>query len=574
VFSITMPDVLALRHAVGGRHFLQRRPLLLLVPTSLITSLLSREISDGRSLIGWTSANIVAFVACWAWVALADRTVFEDRSLRPVAVTAVVAFGASLGALKGVVTDLAGDVLGLAAAVPGATSWRALGNAVIGAIAVPTVAALQVALDRYRDEHELLVAHQLRTLAIGRPQGLGPQRRAALDAFVEDARRDLASAAPTATEMASTIVRLVDERLRPYTHALWVQRDTAPATIDAATVLRAAVARNPLPPVGIAAPYALIIWPVSVELVGWVSGTLRATIAGASVLLVVQVARSIRPIGGAGWRAVLHLLATVLIASAVQIWQWDHLFGGMPRASTPGLWSSVTILIAAVVVATGAAADALRTRAAVRAEVLRLVGPEALRRIARQGHDRVEAQRVATLLHAELQGHMIAAANRIERLGTDPVAIEEERRALDRLLGTIADLRQDHDARPLVQRIDRLAARWRGFLAIEVDLETDTDVRGGSPMSTQAESVAHQIVQVVSEALVNAVRHGLAQHVAVTVRGGVGHGHVVMVVDDGIGPRDGRPGLGSTYFAAVSAGEWSLDAGSDGGSVLRVRLPG
>jgi anti-sigma regulatory factor (Ser/Thr protein kinase) len=78
-------------------------------------------------------------------------------------------------------------------------------------------------------------------------------------------------------------------------------------------------------------------------------------------------------------------------------------------------------------------------------------------------------------------------------------------------------------------------------------------------------------VQAVSEAVVNAARHGLATSVNadITVSGS---GLEVRVVDDGVGPRDGTPGLGSAYFSANSGGEWSLVAGSDGGSVFTVHL--
>jgi hypothetical protein len=53
-----------------------------------------------------------------------------------------------------------------------------------------------------------------------------------------------------------------------------------------------------------------------------------------------------------------------------------------------------------------------------------------------------------------------------------------------------------------------------------------------------------------------------------------GSGLEVRVVDDGVGPRDGAPGLGSAYFAAASGGEWSLAAGEEGGSVLVLRVMG
>ncbi len=562
-----MADLARLRRDVGGAALLDRRLLLVLVPTSLVTSLLVRAITDLRSLVGWTAANAVAFAACWAWVVLVDRTIFRRRSIRPVPMIMVVAFGASLGALKGAMTDVAGSALGLGPIPIAETLWRSIGTAVLGAVAVPAIAALKVAVERYRTEHALLVAQLLHGIGRDpdRSSGEGAQRALDLQRFAADARRALAASEPDA--LAATLLELVDERLRPYTHELWARSDAPHRELDLRSVLRIALRSNPLPYAPIALPYALSVLPVSIELAGTAQGTVRSVLAGVTLVAVLALARALRP--PSAWRsaAVLHLALTVVVATGVQVLQWDRLFGGMPRPSTPGLWFTVAIWLTVLIVVSGAVTVALRTRAALRDEVLRAVGPEALRAVAMRDHDRLAAQRVATSLHADVQGQLLAAARRIEQHGDDPAAREAELATIDRLLSELPELSTNvaSDAASFDARMRDLEHRWQGFVAVRVAC---------APEVLAVPTALHErAVQVVSEAVVNAARHGLATSVRadITVSGS---GLEVRVVDDGVGPRDGTPGLGSAYFAAASGGEWSLGAGEEGGSVLVLRVTG
>lgn len=551
-----------LRATVGGASFLARGPLLLLVPTSLLTSLLSRDITDLRGLAGWTVANLLAFLACWGWVAFGDRVLFPMRDERPVAVPLVVMFGASLGALKGAATDLAGALLGLGELAGSAAVWRSAGTAVLGAVAVPAVAALAVAVERYRTEHALLVAETLGRMRDTMADG---ERSAGdsvgLSVFIVDARRTLDGV--DASEAAATIVRLVDERLRPLTHELWASGDAPPSELDGGALLSIAVLRNPIPLAGIVVPYTLSVVPLSVQAVGPLVGTLRVAVAGLSLLLVLVVARALRPERRGPIAAVSHLTLSLLVATAVQIAQWDRLLGGMPEPSSAALWVTVGTWLTGLVLVAGAVAGALRDRDRVRGELLRVIGPDALRAVALEDHDRLEARRVATRLHGDLQGRMIATARRIEEHVGDVRAVERELAMLDSLLAGFVDERAVDEQEALVPRLDALARRWRGFLVLSLDLDDAAQALVGE--------ASERVVQIVDEAVVNAMRHGLATHVRVCVTAVPGL-VTVTVTDDGIGPRDGRPGLGSRFFDLASGGDWSLVPGQDGGSVLTVRV--
>ena len=561
-----MAERARIRAVVGGPAFLHRGSLALLVPTSLLTSLLSRGITSSRALVGWIVANVVAFALCWALVELADRTVFRRRTTRPAPVTAVVAFGALLGAVKGAATDLVGAGLALGTPTLSALGWRSLGTAALGAVAVPALAALRVAVERSRTEHAILVAQQLHDLA-ARAGASATEDPTGLRILAEDLRRELTSV--PVSDAPAVIRRLLDERLRPTMEALWAEGERPPSRLDVASLLRLALVRNPLPVLGITLAYTVSITPMSIELTGAVMGSLRSFIAGLTLALTLLIARGLRPSGGAAWAGAVHLLITVVVATAVQMLQWDRLLGGMPRSSSPSLWVTVAVLLGVLVLVGGAVTIALRDRALVRAELLRLLGPEVLREVALRDHDRLLAQRVATRLHADVQGRMLAAARRMEGGAHDPEVVGQELDALDALLRGLPGIADVTPATPLAERLEDLVRRWQGFIAVRFD-PSIADVAAALDGRSEVED---RVVQVMSEAIVNAARHGLAAAATVRIEGGE-DGVVVTVVDDGIGPRDGTPGLGSAYFASASGGDWSLSAAEPGGTVLRVRLTG
>jgi anti-sigma regulatory factor (Ser/Thr protein kinase) len=81
----------------------------------------------------------------------------------------------------------------------------------------------------------------------------------------------------------------------------------------------------------------------------------------------------------------------------------------------------------------------------------------------------------------------------------------------------------------------------------------------------------HDLSQAANEAITNAMRHGFASNVTVSVKAKSGFIELVAI-DDGTGPRSGEVGLGSELFDAVAGTRWSLKAGVGGGSVLTLKV--
>lgn len=191
-------------------------------------------------------------------------------------------------------------------------------------------------------------------------------------------------------------------------------------------------------------------------------------------------------------------------------------------------------------------------------------------RIARDLHDSVIQRLFATGL--SLQGALGMA-------GTDlPTAIERISTAIDDLDATVKQIRTaifgleqtqvaDDGLRARVLAVVRQGAGPLGFeprVLLDGPLDTGVDDRVGT-----------QLLSVLREALSNVARHAKAARVEVEV---IVAGDVVLrVVDDGVGPGEGRVGgkglANMTARAEALGGSLELRPGPMTGTVLEWRVP-
>jgi len=88
-----------------------------------------------------------------------------------------------------------------------------------------------------------------------------------------------------------------------------------------------------------------------------------------------------------------------------------------------------------------------------------------------------------------------------------------------------------------------------------------------------APKTSDDIVAVIDEAVRNACRHGEAEHVEVSVGTGSDDHIEIVVLDDGIGPGDGDPGVGFERYASVATGGFEvIDRTPLPGTCVRVRI--
>ena len=540
---------------------LDPRLLAALVPAALVASVITRAPADVRATLAWVTVNVASLASAGLLLValrlVVPRLLRNDRSLR-IPGAAVVLLGAGLGLAKGVTTTAYGWTAGLVESVFVADEgWRWVSTTLQGAVLLPALALVRTALRRYRAEHaELIHERARRALLAGEVPG-GP-RAARVARFVAEARRRIDVAAdPT---VAVVLEDLVEERLRPLTHELWRSSGTA-TDFTPTSLLRAALRARSYPAVPVAVMLALTAFAARTAYAPLADNVLVSALNLVAVAVLLRAAGPLRAVTGR-WDVARLLLTVGLTTGAVMVPELTLLAGSGAALGRVGATSVTFLWLLVLTVVASAARVAVRTRDAIRAELERLVddaGDDAVAAASQRLHDRALADR----LHSGLQNRLIAAARRIEASGAGPAVVRAEVEAVGRLLDELVTGGEPPVA-PARAQIGDLVARWDGFVAFATDLDATID--------TLSRSAQDRIAQVVTEAVNNAVRHGRAERVEVSVARIDATALRLVVADDGLGPVRRAPGLGTALFAAVSGGAWSLSPGPDGGSLLDVLI--
>lgn len=177
----------------------------------------------------------------------------------------------------------------------------------------------------------------------------------------------------------------------------------------------------------------------------------------------------------------------------------------------------------------------------------------------------------ARVLHGSVQSRLAACALTIDRavltgdVESYAAAIE---RARDVLCGTLNIIEESRVPSTLQAEINSKVALWQGLAGITTLVAPEIKVATGA--------FVRSIGELVEEGLCNAIRHGNADTIAIQVdlvseeaRSSIR----IRVVDDGCGPTEGTPGLGSALLDDLCAGRWKRALGPGGGCILDAWVP-
>jgi hypothetical protein len=536
---------------------LDPRLLAVVVPASLVTSVLTRPLPDVPAVVAWTVANVASLSVTGVWVLVVRAVVLRRASLRSIGSVALVLIGASVGLLKGASTSTFGWTVGLVddpTAV--AERWRWVSTTVQGVVLLPAVALTGAALARYRVEYERLIVERARRVLLEGRSAAGEQG-ARVARFVTEARRRLDEASdPT---VATVLEELVEERLRPLTRELWTT-SSEPTDFTLRSLVRAALHTDAYPALPVATVYVITAFASQAQYAPLAANVLATTLDLVAIVALFAIARRSRL--PARWD-VAQLLVTLLVTTAVIV-TIEHVVIGAGASGLDPVATGFIVLvwIGFLTLLSSAVLIALRTRGHVREELERLLD-DGLGFDVEDASRRLRDRETADLLHSGMQNRLIAAARRIESAGSRADVVRDEVAAVGRLLDELAS-GAEGPARPASVQVEELVARWHGFVTIDVALDDTLD--------TLPQPLQDRIAQAVAEAVNNAVRHGRAAHVRARLVAGTGPALRLEVDDDGVGPVERPAGLGSRLFHALSAGSWELSAREDGGSRLSVPI--
>jgi len=576
-----------LRRDLGGEWFLDAASLLVIIPPAILASVAELAESNVASRLGWTLANLLAFLPCVVIAALLVRITRERRRREPLPIPVTFLAGAAFGVVKVLGTSWIGTALGLTSMGLGTITGRVVQGTLVGILAVPAVVLTRATLARHQMEHRLLVSETFAALLPqaqgsdsdvsrsatlardlgadrGEPVEDGSAARDEAAVVLRDLRDALSDVAPS--RAPALITASIEHHLRPLTHRLWSGASMPASDLTLIGLVRAML-RRPLYPVLIPAfVHGAVVTLFALNRVPPTRAVATGTAAAAALAALLVLARVSRPRIASPAAGAAHL-ALALFAAAAATTLIRTLLAPDFDLPLSALAAFVVAWTIPLIVISNIVATAVHDRDSVRAQLIRAIGPEWYAQLMRAHVDAAAARDIANRLHGDLQGELLVSAARIGRLGHDDQAIRAE---LDRIIERIDRAmlaRPSTVTPPLGDRLVDLGSRWAGLLDVRVQLDI------ADPLGTRFDDL---VVGIVSEALTNARRHGMARDVQVWVvdASDARRGVRVVVEDDGIGPGAGDAGIGSAHLDAVAPGNWSRVARMQGGTRLEVAVAG
>lgn len=530
---------------------------------------------DPAETAAWFLATAVAVVAINAYVYLVHLTGFRHRAERPVALPLVLFFHFGLGVIFGLVLGLMVQALGLTDALTPIGLAAGFG---VGAILWCTsVSNLLASDEEFHVERDALLhaAVDLEVLSVSEAR-LASRLRTILDrAHVGGRAAEQMRALPMPTAsllpldewwgISASLRNAQDPRT--LTDKLREAADRRYPDVGIGTIIRGSLFRQGFAALPVGLIVAVIYLPDAAYRMGAfgpVASLTLGVVVGITVWLASQASTRWQRLSALWFAAGFLLVQLETIA-------FLRGFPG-PSATTPPLpWTEIlaSILLMTMVLIVTSGTRALARDRAQLLEIFR-ADTDAQRR---WQADYLTTLSALTLEAAEQVQKPLRTTLAMAAAGIAAAALP----AVDGHVSTVTmltlidevDSSLDNgtsENTTLADLLDGIRAPWDGLVDIVIDMPTAMDTWTGAS--------ATLITRVAEEAVANAARHGLADDVRITFAPDLQDSSALhmTVVDNGIGPQGGQPGLGAALFSEASANHFTLIPGQDGGCELSMML--
>lgn len=562
----------SLRTLIGGRWAVSWQGYLLAWPWAVLfifssspTLWNSQQMVDGivRGVAVGTLTYIPVGVVMWS----ASISVLRNRRRRPVSIAVVALVGGVAWTARSLTLigylQFSGTPSDLSPAV------RVVAGSIQGALAFVLTAWLLAKLTNFHEQRRLLLnelvqeesaneqlQEQIKEIHLRVLNQVRQQVHATSVSLVNQARTETPSTRDV-EEVAQATMRISKGLAR----TLWVEAAES-SRVNPLVVVRSAAEHRPfaywalIPGVLLGVLVLTMYWSVP-------EAMLVVGVITAYSLVISSIANTVCPKLLPSCAVAAYVLSVVLLlATAFVIHTFIHLIGLNPSGGVGLLWAvAVNCGVFYPLISLGAHIS--RAQQVALSQLRRSISQaEIEHRVLRREESDVRRD-LAYALHGGLQADLTANTMRAQQ-------------ALDR--GDSTTARQTLDqARDLILRswdLPELARTdlrstahtvvesWDGF----VDITLDIHVTHEPAMRT----VAH-IKEILLEGIGNAVRHGCAHNIIITINETVGELHIT-VTDDGTGVTGSRTGLGSAMFDDIAPNAWSLAPAATRGSTLTVAL--
>lgn len=560
------------RERLGGRWAISWQAWAITAPLAVVT-LLVGSVTSTDELLGWLVVGILSVGIVGAWVYLTHRTVFRNRAVRPIAVPVSIAFAIIAAALFIAAATGIAVVLGLPP--ENGPISRSFPTMVIATWWTVAITLALEAASRFGRERDALIERAIQQqLAAMQEADVADRLRASIREEVTDRLSEaraqverhldaIMDATPSEFSAAAADLRgTAQGAVRPLSHHLADQAGRAYPKPGFLAVLGNIIRRQPFRPFAVSLIYVVTTAPREIERTGWGLGTFWVCFTVSLIVIIMSVAN----LAMRRWpeRHAAFFLAGIALIELPSFALADF-YSRMTgiELSWGQVLVSACIGVLLILVTSG-----FGSWRATRRQLLRTfasdVREEEIATIARSQAVAAAAREAAAVLHGSVQTKLNACAMAIDHAAErgDLVAINQAlvqaRAILDQPVPDLAGA----SAETLADEVERKAALWRGL----VQVVTSVDPGIGSLTGR----TASQVGAVVEEGIANAVQHGSASVLEVDVRPKDGR-LVVRITDNGSGPTQGVPGLGSRLLDEIAPG-WHLDRHADGAR-LTAALP-
>ena len=565
------------RTALTGRWAISRNPYILIAPTTVASVVLIEATSfEARELGGWLIASAGGYLVFCILLYLAHLTIYRNRATQPVPVPWIFAIGFLFGAIKGATTGILSVFLNLETDVTEAVSARFFAAGFLGLVGVPAIAIVMNALQEFREKRAELIAEQilLESKELQSQEviaAMSAQLRSSIEndlsVLLNDVKNNLDEKSVTTDSwqlLADDLRTIARETVRDMSHRLWERPSSSVKDITLVDIGKAMITTSAFPLRFILPILLVSSIPVNLNDHGSSEVPIRLLVLTFTTSLI-YLSATLTIHRWRKYRYQTYVSALILAALAPPLTA-VYIFGDTVDQKFLGVSITIAIWLPLLTITCGLIDTSLKQRQEILDDLQAQIDKSRVRTISENNETVRLSSDMAKYLHGNLQSRLMASALAIEIAGNakDSKALLTEIEKAKQSIATPFDQFTSNELSAVSVELSRLMVMWEGILSTELVLSSsDEDV---SKIDTR------NIIHVVEEAFSNALRHGLATEATVLLVP-TNSGVSLTVIDNGIGPRDGSPGLGSSLFNSIAGSNWSLTRGPDGvGTQLNLQI--
>ena len=548
-----MRKILISRDLLCGRNALDLRPFLFFAPISiLVIPLQESNIGDRRNFILWSVISLISLLAQLLFIKLLQIILIKKRDYQPFAVWVIFAIGGASGAIKGFTVYIFPQFLEM----PGVNlnlASRILTGTFVGIIVVPIFAVISNQFTLVTQRREILMQALVveESLKYGNQETLQKVREATqiaieseFSSLISETRKQIKNTEGKSLEqqyelIANALTLSAQNLIRPLSHRLMQE-------------LSQDFPSPPLRSIFFSMPKIFLILFIQtlfmfiqlISIKAYAKSRMSTTSPVNTPIFIV-------------FSTFCGVCADFVMLHSILRLDYKFLTGELLVLNF--IWRLAFICVVSFVL------NLIENETAVEQFISGLISTHKVdKMLADQEILRVK-QDIARYLHGNLQSRVMALGLSLQvREIKDQASMDSALSLSQSLLDSPFSEFLAAEDRSLLDEVSFNATKWEGLLNIHLNIEV-------------ADSYLSQIQKravgtALEEAFANALRHGLAKEVEIKIYQD-GLGVTVAVLDDGIGPRNTPPGLGSRLYDAVATRGWSLQHRlDDEGSILELRI--